>query len=334
MESSKSFDEIDEAAIMSGIDELEKDRKQYKNTVLIFLCIIHTLFIVAIYLFEKFVFIDDNSNNYVTYFFIYFLVVLTASAFFYNKYRIKFAQKFKDKIIENVIQTIGQNLIFSPNEEFPKSQYFKSEIYRKNASYFNSDDLISGKINEVPVQFAEVDSGIISKGNDRNSKSPIFQGLFFKADFNSSFNSKTFILTDYLDKTYAIARNLITRMLKKLNEDRPPFIKIDDFEFERYFSVYSENEEEAKNILTNTFMNSLTEFVKNRSMPVAISFIDNNLFIAIRDYRKVLDPSIFHPNQNQKMIRNFFNIIQLFTKVINDLKNNEKIWASSNAHSE
>ncbi|MGM0582327.1 MAG: DUF3137 domain-containing protein [Bacteroidota bacterium] len=320
MEKRKSFNKIYESDLLPEIERLDENRKYYKKKVLTFLVVPHVVLFILIYLLEKFLFTSEDSN-YLKFYFFAWVLIYFIYRFIFKKYKNKFALEFKEKVIRRIIRSIDESLYYNPLAEFPKSQFLKSEIYNNTILYYG-EDMVRGKIEQTPICFSEVQA----KNRDNKGKlTTTFKGIFFEADFNKDFNNKTFVLTDKLERSFGH----IGKMLQSLNSNRPPLVKLENPEFEKYFAVYSQDQVEARYILSTSLMERLTKFVENRKSPVALSFVDNSIFIAISEPKNLFEPTIMNSNRNKEMIKGYFNILELVIGIVEDLNLNNRIWAGS-----
>lgn len=92
-------------------------------------------------------------------------------------------------------------------------------------------------------------------------------------------------------------------------------IKLENKEFEKFFDVYSENDIEARRLLTPKLMEKLVEFVKNSKFRwLAFNFIWNEIYIKF-NVRKFLEVSLFWDMKEQ--IYKFLYQIKLIIDFIN-----------------
>ncbi len=317
MENKKTFDEFYESELVPEIQKQEEDRKRFKKKFLIYLFTTIALLLLIIILVGNTLLADLEGFYFLSIFSIVPLFIFFGK--YFESYKKKFTAVYKDNVIKKLINYVDESLEYSPLGGFPKSQYIKSGIFKSKFNRYSADDFIKGKIGETSIYFSEVHTSYKTSG-ENSSNRPIFDGIFYQADFNKEFNGKTYVIPDF-----GSFGNKITMS----KSGRPPLVKLEDPEFERYFEVYSEDQVEARYILSTALMKRLTEFRKKSQMLIAVSFINNNIFIAIRKSQTFFEPNIFSTNLNKEDILEYYNMLELVVGIVDDLNLNNRIWAGS-----
>ena len=108
----------------------------------------------------------------------------------------------------------------------------------------------------------------------------IFHGLFCIADFNKHLNGATVVVPDVNERILGGLGKSIQK-IKKHND--LPLVTLENQEFEKLFAVYSDDENEARYILTPDMMERIISFSSkhNNQRKVRISFFDQFAYIAI-----------------------------------------------------
>ncbi len=154
------------------------------------------------------------------------------------------------------------------------------------------------------------------------SRSTIFKGMFLVANFNKTFQSKTFVVPD-------IAERLLGGLgtaLQSLNKSRGQLVKLEDPEFEKLFAVYSEDQVEARYILSTSLMTRLAKFRKKAGREIYVSFIQDKIYIAIKSPQDLFEPKLFQTMLSFNPVREYFENLQLMMGVVEELKLNRRIW--------
>ncbi|WKV11990.1 DUF3137 domain-containing protein [Marivirga harenae] len=328
MQSKLTFDQFYEKKLIPEIEKQEDQRKKYKRKFLTALLIGYIIYGIIVVSVEYIYFHNEDQNFFIAYVFCGILLIVPY-IFFFQSFRRKFALVYKNNVIRKMIHFIDNGLSYSPTSGFSKSQYLRSELFKRRPDRYKAEDLVQGTIGQTPICFSEIKSEYKStSGSGKNRKTQwhtIFDGIFFEADFNKDFKTKTFILPDYLERSLGF----IGKKLQSLNVGRPPLVKLEDPEFEKYFAVYGEDQVEARYILSTSLMQRLTEFGKKRSLPIYISFVDNSIFVAIYESKNLFEPRIFRTNVNKDVIFEYFDMLKLVTGIVEDLNLNNRIWAGS-----
>jgi hypothetical protein len=329
MESQKSFDDLYQHELIPEIEKQEGERKAFKKKFFTYLIISFIAFI-SIYFFVVNTFFAAETTTPV--FWILFIIFLIPFFVMYNSFRKKFTATYKNDVIKRIIHHISSDLEYNAKGGFPKNQYMTSELFKRKPDRYKAEDYIEGKIGETYFRFSEVHSEYKTRSGKDNKESwhTIFRGIFFEADFNKEFKTKTFVMPDYLERSLGF----IGKKLQSMNFSRPDLIKLEDPEFEKYFAVYGEDQVEARYILSTSLMKRLTEFREKRKHPVAISFVNNSIFVAISEHKNLFEPRIFRTNLNKKVLEEYYSMLDLVIGIVDDLNLNNRIWAGSKMKTE
>jgi len=326
MKKNISFDELYEKELVPEIMKQEGERKDFKKKFLLYLAIgfitLNVIFFIII----------NQFKIPVPLYFLFLILFLIPYLVKYNRFRKKFTAVYKDQVIKRIIHHISNDLAYNARGGFPKEQYLVSELFKRKPDRYNAEDYIEGKIGATFFRFSEVHSEYKTRSGKDNKETwhTIFKGIFFEADFNKEFKTKTFVMPDLLERSLGF----IGKKLQSMNFTRPDLVKLEDPEFEKYFAVYGEDQVEARYILSTSLMKRLTHFREKRKKPVAVSFVDNKIFVAITEHKNLFEPRIFRTNLNKGVIEEYYAMLDLVIGIVDDLNLNNRIWTGSKMASE
>ena len=239
---------------------------------------------------------------------------------------------FKHNIIEVIIRFIdsqgtlkyASNLFLEDKRQtilgFTRSQIFRDELHEPDS--LEQEDCVYGSIGQTDIFFAEIVVENIKTGYlnefeqaEIRGKSSLFRGLFFEAKFPKSFVSRTFILP-----------NTFNSKLAYLNNWRGEEVKLEDPKFQHIFKVYSDNQVEARYILSTNLMNRLVRFNQKANRKVHLSFIDGFMYIAIPYRQNLFEPKLFKNMKSFSPLKEYFFDLQLMIGIVDDLNLNRHIW--------
>lgn len=148
----------------------------------------------------------------------------------------------------------------------------------------------------------------------------VFNGMLIRLNMNKNFLYKTIIKKDS-----GLILNWIndkTNSFKNLEN-----VQLEDPIFEKQFEVYSENQVEARYLLTTSFMErllKLTELFKTSD--IQCSFYNNTLLLMIPCQEDRFEPkSIFYPVDFQEDMKSIISEMNIIFEMIEILKLNQKI---------
>ena len=192
----------------------------------------------------------------------------------------------KEEIFPNVVSFFGD---FKYNVETSKSafEYHATEIIPKHDIEY-AEDHITGTYKDVAIDLFETELHKTKKKNsdgDSGSTRPAFSGFILALSMNKSFNGKTIIKKD----TGAIG-NFWANLYSSLER-----VKLEDPKFEKTFEVFSDDQIEARYLLTVSFMERLLELDEIfGGSSVRCCFMNEKLVILLESSKDWFEPgSIF-----------------------------------------
>lgn len=227
---------------------------------------------------------------------------------------------FRTVIIPQIFDLIYPDLNYCPDMGLSSSKFASYGIYN-SFDRFNSEDKISGSIGKTSFQAAEVHLEKEYRRKNGKSYRSIFRGVVFTADFNKHISGRTIIFPDLAERYFG---KLIGGFLQDINPFNGSIVKLEDHEFEKYFAVYSNDDIEARYILTPGMMERLTS-LRKKNKDMRILFEGDHIVIALSRPHGWLEPPLGKLAKPQVIE----NIISDFTDIINiteDLDLNTRIW--------
>ncbi|BAY81097.1 putative Galanin [Calothrix parasitica NIES-267] len=144
---------------------------------------------------------------------------------------------------------------------------------------------------------------------NQNYNHQVFKGLFFTAKLNQKSQSITVIKSKFSNNS----ANL-------LNDEEKKLVEIDNSEFNYFFSVYSQDQLQARKILSNSLITKLVGFCQEVNRNISISFIGNMIYIAIEYPEGIFEPNLFKSVVKFVPLRNYFEAIRLMLGIVEELK--------------
>ncbi len=301
------------------LEKLEKDRKALRYRVIL----IGAFFsiITAFITFSLRTWIEQSLDILAYIAIVYFAI----GAFIYKSLIGGYVEEFKNKIIEPLINEIDRTLHYTSILHVPQRFFERSKLFKSKVDRMNGNDFVRGEIDKIPIQFSDVHAEQRHKDSKgRESWSTIFKGLFIVSEFNKDFSAETVILPDTAQNAFG---NLIGNWLQENNFSRDELVKMDDPAFEKEFVVYSNDQIEARYILTHSLMKKLLIFKKKSQHPLYVSFVKNHIHIAVEYNKDLFEPSIFHSLLKYKIAMEYVQTLHLAIGIVQELKLNQKLWS-------
>jgi hypothetical protein len=244
---------------------------------------------------------------------------------------------FKSEVIVRLARLIDPSLVFQQDGGITIEEFRQSGLYRTDIDRYKAEDYFHGQIGATAFRFSEVHAEYKTTSTDSDGRTStqwhtIFRGLFFIADFNKHFQGRTFVLPDFAESTLGRIGQKFQEWGSKIDTRQGELVKLEDPEFERLFAVHSTDQVEARYILSTSLMQRLSAFRQQRNAPVAVSFVDSQIFLTISSSKNHFEPpSIWRAQASmlQEDVEHYFQDVQLAERVVTDLNLNLRIWSKA-----
>lgn len=318
----KSFDDFQKlftTQLSSQLLTLEVERKQVMKAF--WPIVIFSLMIVAVVIFAI-----AMQNNWLMLIGIIPLIFLIRSGIKFNKLSIAYRTNFKEHIIRKMISFIDEQLNYEPKGFLSLSEFYGTKIFHQTADRYKGDDLVDGKLGATALKFSEVHAeykqvSYDSKGRRHETWVTIFKGILFKADFNKNFKGNTIVLPDTLQWMGGLGT-----WFQKMNWNKGDLVKLENVTFEKYFAVYSNDQVEARYILSSTLMERIIKFREQFGKGLYMSFVDSCVNIALPISANLFEPKIFSSAMKTDYLQQYFNYLALVAGIVDELNLNMRIW--------
>ena len=225
-----------------------------------------------------------------------------------------YKQKVKPQIMPDFANFFG-SFMYQYEGKIDDIILFQSNLFGKyNQSI--GDDFFTGIYEGVKISIAEEKLKLLKKDfRDFDVSKNVFEGVCILFEMNKNFKGKTVVLKD---KKLFNAFNKISGLQN---------VKLEDMRFEKYFEVYSDDQIEARYLLTTGFMErmlKLRDLYEGKS--IQFCFNQNTLLLAIPTKQNMFEAnSFFRSNINKKKIDIVFNQFYTIFSIVKLLKLNQKI---------
>lgn len=223
----------------------------------------------------------------------------------------KFENEIKQKIMPYVCKCLGDLKWKYAQCSFEQLLCKSGIIDRYNRVSY--DDSFTGIYKDINYEICET-SFYYKTGTGKNSSTrTVFKGVMIKLDMNKSFTGNTVIRPDTL-KHASPAANL-------------KHTTLEDVVFEKKFDVFTDDEVEARYLITPSFMERLnnmkTAFSADR---VSCAFYDKYLLVGLHTSKDLFSLcSLIKPVNDSKQFFTMFEEILSIIKLIDHFKLDQKI---------
>jgi hypothetical protein len=294
----------------------EKKRKSYRAALIIFP--------INIILSGLLVLLDFDT--------VAFFVLPAVGVFLFFVYRDmlgkKYFENFKENLLKKLFELSAPEFQYFPNSCVADTLFIESGFVNEYSEY-SGEDLFQGIINEIPVEFSEITVSFKSYTDRRKLRKgkTVFKGVFYAFSWNKTFSGVTQILPDKMEKLFGGLGTLVQKMNSSalLGDGRDSLVKFDNKDFEKEYAVYSDNEMEARSIISEPLMIFLLDLKKNTNAKVYFSFVGNKVFLGIHNNKDILKVGNINESVTENgFLQKYFNEIEACIvnarKIVNILK--------------
>lgn len=233
-----------------------------------------------------------------------------------------FARRYKLSVIPRLLSSIGDDFDYAPDGTIDEEEFNASGLFTSPDRYAGQD-LVEGRHGKTALRFALIhaEEKVETTTTDSDGKTrtetrydTIFRGLFFSADFNKHFAGHT--------KIFAGGTNFLSGLRRGL-------VKLEDPEFGRQFTVYSNDQIEARYILSPSLMERLKQLRAAYGRGVQLAFVDSRVLLAIPSATNLLAPRFFRRCDNPEAVAGYLGFLQNAIGLVDDLNLNLRIWSKT-----
>ena len=226
-----------------------------------------------------------------------------------------YEENIKKEIFPNVLNFFGD---FKYHVETKKSvkEYYATELIPKHDSEI-AEDHITGTYKDIKVDLFETKLSNDSDENSSTTLNTVFDGIIVELSMNKSFGGKTVV-----KKESGTVGNWFIKKSTSLKK-----VKLEDPIFEKMFEVYSDDQVEARYLLTVTFIERLKELVENfGEKSIQCCFYNNKLLMMIPIEKDLFETgSIYEAEDFIDDSKSLLKELSLIFNIIDTLKLNMKI---------
>ena len=234
-------------------------------------------------------------------------LIFAAGIGFYIWRKKSFENKIKNKIMPTICNCIG-NIKWNYGGIYSSAIYTNSNIIGNYNSHRN-DDCFEGKYKDVRIVIEECE--FINQHGKSQEK--VFDGVMVQLQMNKSFCGNTVIRPDGF---FHISPN------KNLRHT-----VLEDVEFEKKFDVFTDDEVEARYLITTALMARLNDMkVAFKADKVSAAFYNYKFIIGLHTNKDLFSIcSLIKPVYDEKQIFQMFDEIISIIKLIEYFKLDQKI---------
>ena len=294
------------------------EQERINNLIMALLITISSAIIFLVIIFNSINIQSEFLKNVILYIDVIFLFITVKTLPYCKK---TFENSIKEQIMPLICSCYGDLQWTQGDYIGDESLLFSSNLIKR--SYHSKyDDILYGSYKDVKYEILEV------KFHKRNGKyeAVYFQGAIVSIDMNKNFKGNTIIETHRANGRSGIMSLMWVDHEKFDNKELKP-TKLEDSKFNEKFDIYTDNEVEARYLITTSFMERLkkmqTAFKTNK---IRCAFYNNKLLIGLETNKDLFSIcSLFKRVDDPKQFFTMFEEILSIIKLIDHFKLNQKI---------
>ena len=186
----------------------------------------------------------------------------------------------RSTILEPALTFWDPSIRYQPRGSISRAEFEASRLFADESfNTFAGEDLVTGRHGATEFRFCELHVKQVTRRKNRSETKPIFDGLFFAADFNKSFRGQTLVLPDTAERalgTFGRAFQSVASSASGLQ-----LVELESPEFERAFTVRSSDPTEARYLLSTSLMQRILTFHDNSGGKLRLGFLGGRVYVAL-----------------------------------------------------
>lgn len=261
---------------------------------------------------------------------IYIILINLFTKMRYKDNNKQIIKQIKYKILDDFITLVSgnDNSKVMPNNRISKDSFQKARLFNLDNVLYTGANYIQTTINDKALVIADMNIyTLINKtkeeyfyiGNKKfkrtyqtKKKKDIFKGCYIGSEMLKRNSNLIQVIPNTLKD------NLINNKINKYYDLCDYELKLENLEFSKKYSVYSNNEIKARMILTLTMMeeiNKLDKIIKNKKYIIFKSDDRYSVFIENITLEEILDNNITIERNTDKELNNLYNIYNEVSKL-------------------
>ena len=232
-------------------------------------------------------------------------------------YRVRqFIQTFKPRIMNLILDFIGDfpnmgKLHYESAGFIPREVFEDSGLFHSQAQVYRGEDRIHGQVGEMGFELSELRVEELSTVGAGMSR--VFGGVFLHAVFAEEAVGRVAIWPRR-------RRQFCSRSLREFTREGGvnADAEILNTAFREMFMTYATKATHVVGILSEPVQEAIVRYSRATDKDFYLSFIGQEIFIAVDEDRNILEPRLFRSNVHFELVKGYLDDILLLLNIIED----------------
>lgn len=236
----------------------------------------------------------------------------------------RWEREFSNRIVRKTVNFAWPELKHSPRQFVRQGEFNDSQVC--TGYYFNNyrgRDLFAGFFSNFAFEFSWIKAEGGSPEKRAREVDAIFHGWFFVVSFPKNLQGETMVYRDVAEKSLGWLGRTLQGITVPVGME---LIHLEDAEFERHFKVLSNDQLQARYILTPSFMRKTVELQKRMGTPMMLSFRYNCMYAAFPGVVDYFDTFRAIPFTDPAYTRHLFHAVAGMRALAEDMASNYIMW--------
>ena len=246
-----------------------------------------------------------------------FAIVLLVAARAHNEVK----RWFKSMVVQRVVDALGTGLTYSRESSFDRKSFTAMDLFSERTDVFRSEDEVRGTHNEVAFALHEVYAAKREQRGKQTHTIVFFKGTIVMLEFNKHFQGHTTVVPESAHGAFG---GLFGEADSRKGRVR---VSMQDPAFERAFSVYSSDPQQAHYLLTPKMLQLILETKSSMDSGVRLAFRDNMLYVALPSSRDRFEVNLLTTRvAPEQVMGDLASALHLVQQLIAGLDLETRIW--------
>lgn len=232
---------------------------------------------------------------------------------------------YKHSLVAYALRTIDKSLKIDDVQALSEEAFISSRLFAKAPDRYQSEDQVYGFAEKTKFSFSEVHAEYKTVTQTKNGQRvdwhDILKGIVFCADFNKNFKGTTMVRPK--DFSAAFGAWISTALPILASEE---VVKLENPNFDKTFVTYSDDQVEARYILTPSMMERISELNKRSKETISLSFSGSLIFIAFPLNGNYFEPPFSKSLLDENLLQKDIELVQFMYDIVKELDLNTRIW--------